>query len=152
MSPNAQFTGGAVLAALTNPAADFPQITVGGEAFELRYTFRSGYFLETQCGIPAHEISAWISKQYDLHHITTLMMTMTGAMLGRIDPRTTKWQAMPISGQDLADRVLPAEWNAIMAIYTEALKKVSEGLNQAREALLAKTPEPTPTPTPEVVN
>lgn len=146
MSPTAQvqqLTGRLLTAALTNPPTAFPKVKLGGEEYELRFTFRSTFFLEQTNQVPADDLSAWMQKQYESKHTTSMLMIMCGSMLGR--EVRGKWKAMPMTGQDLADVVTTEEWTVIAGAYTEALGKVTEAMRAALARLQETTTEPTPT-------
>lgn len=138
-----------MLGALTNPPVAFPRITVGGEEFELRFTFRSQFFLEQSEQIPGDDLTAWLTSQYQKKHTTSMLMIMTGAMLGR--EVKGKWKAMPLTGVEFADRILMPEWAAVSTAYAASLGKVWEAIKTALTPPPApKTTEPEVTP--EVVN
>lgn len=134
-----------LLGALTNPPTAFPKITVGGEEFELRYTFRSQFFLEQSDQIPGDDLAAWLSSQYYKKHTSSMLMIMTGAMLGH--EVNGKWKATPITGIDFADRILRDEWVKVSAAYADSLGKVWEAIKTALTPPPApKTTEPEATP------
>lgn len=138
-------TLGAIAAnVITNPPTAFPKVTVGGESFELRFTLTSSFFLEANCDIPAQDLVEWIDGLVAKKHLASMLMTMSGAMLG--NEVNGKWKATPMLPQDLASSVTTVEWAAIMGIYNEALSKAAAAINEATKratpAALPQTSEP----------
>lgn len=131
---------------ITSPPTPYPQVKVGGEAYELRFSLTSGFFLEENCDIPAQEQTNWINEKLQKKQISTLMRTIAAVMLGR--EVNGKWVPMPMLPSEFAARVQPDEWVHIMNCYSDAIKKASEAMQAALAALPPKTDEPTA----EIVN
>lgn len=129
--------------AITNPPTAYPQITVGGEPYELRFSLMSSFFLEEKLDIPAQNLSSWIDSNVQRQHLSTMLITMSGAMLGRqVDG---EWVPMPMIPSQFAAKCKPAEWETLMQLYTEAMLKVA-ALVQAALTRAQQTTEPQPLP------
>jgi len=138
-----KITGTVLVGAITAPPMAFPQVTIGGVSRELRFTYYSSWFLETQCNVPAHKLQAWLAEQYAAERISSTLMVMTGAMLGSVI--NGQWEPAPITAQELAKTVRADEWTALMNHYTEAMVKVSALMQQALTAARVEPTEPNPT-------
>ncbi len=142
--------GGLMLTALANPPIVFPKVTIGGDPFELRYTLRSTFFLETSGQLGSENITKWLSGQYEHNRSTSAVMIIVGAMLGR--EIAGKWKPMPITGNELSEKLTIDEWAVISKSYAEALGKVTEGLRTALALLKKPDTEPTPETPDQIVN
>ncbi len=136
--------------AITNPPAAFPKVTVGGASYEMRFTLTSSFFLENECNIPAQELVDWIGAKVSKNHISTMLMTMSGAMLG--NEVNGKWKPSPMSPSDLTGLVTSTEWSTIMGLYTDAISKVAAAIKEATSRATPATPPLTVEPTTEPVN
>ena len=149
LNPN-EIMGGLMLAAISFSPVAFPKVTIDGDPFELRYTLRSTFFLETSGQLGSENITKWLSGQYEHNRSTSAVMIIIGSMLGR--EISGKWKPMPITGCELSEKISIEEWAAISKSYAEALGKVTEGLKAALESLKKPETEPTPETTAPIVN
>lgn len=135
--------------AVNVPPIEFPKFSVGGEFFEGRFTFASGFFLESRCNIAFVKLSEWIDLQLRFGRITTVIFTLTGAMLGHLqpvpgDPSKTKWVPTPMAAMDLATAVTTEEVSVIVKIYQQVMEKVAAEVKRSAEALATPPPQSLP--------
>lgn len=142
-----------MMAALTNPLAPFPRVMIDGEEFELRYTPRSTYFIESSNQIGKQEVREWLAAQFEAKHTESAIMIMMASMLGHEVEFNGKlrWRAMPITGLELSERASLAEWNAMAGAYAEAMGKAAEAMKAATQRLQElQTPAETASPAPVI--
>ena len=128
--------------AITSPPTPFPQITVGGDPYEERFTLASSFFLETRCNIPAQNLHTWMNQQTANGAISSTMLILTASMLGRMV--NGQWTPMPMLPEVFAAKCTEAEWTHIMTLYTDAMSKVAAAAKEMADKIRAKLAEQPP--------
>lgn len=135
--------------AVNVPPIEFPKFSVGGEFFEARFTLASGLFLESRANIAFVKLSDWIDLQGRFGRVLTLVTTLTGAMLGHVqpvpgDPSKTKWIPTPMAAMDLASAVTTEEMAVICGLYLQVMEKVAAAVKESAAALATPPPQTLP--------
>ena len=128
--------------AITSPPTPFPQITVGGDPYEERFTLASSFFLETRCNIPAQTLATWMQQQTANGNVSSTMLIMTASMLGRMV--NGQWVPMPMLPEVFAAKCTEAVWTLIMTMYTDAMSKVAAAAREMADKIRAKLAEQPP--------
>jgi len=108
----------------------YPEVTVGGEPFYLRFEFNAIYNLK-RWGFKVESFTEAIEEMRAAGQSMEMVLTLAAAALCRkVDG---KWQGAGLTGgDDLAQQLSATEFGSLMAKVTEALGKASpDGMNSA---------------------
>ena len=141
---SAKIANAVIANAIINPPAAYPQITVGGSPFELRFSLTSSFFLETKCSIPAQELTQWLADQVAARKYTSVAIIMTGAMLGH--QKGEDWVPTPMTAEEFLRVAKREEIDVISEMYAEAISKAAAAVVRALTPPTPEISEPIPTP------